>query len=274
MTEPRPFHAAVENAVRRSQELFRLRGLTNPSRDDLDRIAALEAGEDSESPLPAPMSEGEASRNKQLAAEAAAKQPTSEGEASRNQQLAAEAKAGLDEAQGLPKSEGEASRNKQLAEMADPAYSEGEASRDQALKGELDKLLAIADPTKEDLARIAELRDEPDDSLPHPDTTLAYLLGPNHTVSGIKQPAAEPPTEESPVRAAMKSLDVAPAATDNRMKSLFKTATGTPFDPNSSADRKRWAELKSFLAEVPESDSLSDVKLALKFYTKQANAAR
>jgi len=145
-------------------------------------------------------------------------------------------------------------------EVAEPAESE------------MDKLLAIENPSQDDLARIAELRDKPDDSLPHPDTSLAYLLGPNHTVTGVETPApAAEAVAESPVKAVMKSLDTTPDVTDDWMKTLFKTTTGTKFDPNSSADRKRWAELKQFLSEVPESDKLSDVKLALKFYTKQAH---
>ena len=51
-----------------------------------------------------------------------------------------------------------------------------------------------------------------------------------------------------------------------RLNALFKTATGSSYDPNSRVDRQRATELERLIASRPELSDASDTKIALAWY--------
>ncbi|MFN4909435.1 MAG: hypothetical protein ACK5H0_10440 [Bacteroidota bacterium] len=57
-----------------------------------------------------------------------------------------------------------------------------------------------------------------------------------------------------------------PQVDEGRLKSLFKTSTGTTFNPKSKADAGRMAQLRSFVESNPEVLNKSDVGASLAFY--------
>lgn len=57
-----------------------------------------------------------------------------------------------------------------------------------------------------------------------------------------------------------------PTVSEDRMLSLFKTSTGTRFNPKSKADAGRMAQLRSFVESNPDVLNKSDVGASLAFY--------
>lgn len=57
-----------------------------------------------------------------------------------------------------------------------------------------------------------------------------------------------------------------PTVSEDRMMSLFKTSTGTRFNPKSKADAGRMAQLRSFVESNPDVLNKSDVGASLAFY--------
>ena len=57
-----------------------------------------------------------------------------------------------------------------------------------------------------------------------------------------------------------------PTVSEDRLSSLFKTSTGTPFNPQSRVDKARMGQLRSFVESNPDVLKKSDVGASLAFY--------
>jgi hypothetical protein len=79
---------------------------------------------------------------------------------------------------------------------------------------------------------------------------------------------------ENSTREAAKEEVPLRAVPVEEVNDLFKTATGTPFDPKSALDRKRMAQLNDFLASRKDLDGVSNTKKSLAWYTHLANSKR
>jgi len=103
----------------------------------------------------------------------------------------------------------------------------------------------------------------------------------------IKAPAVQPaetaPRLTSDTAAAYKQIEsgnvpkaipvdeetlepIKPQLDEGRMAALFRTTTGTSFNPKSKADMGRMDQLRSFVEEDPDKLNKSDTKIALDFY--------
>lgn len=80
------------------------------------------------------------------------------------------------------------------------------------------------------------------------------------------EPAAEM-AEEEPEAAPPKAIPVAPED-DEMLSTLFKTATGTPFDPKSSRDADYMKKIRETLAEQGGLKGMTPTQFALKLYRK------
>jgi hypothetical protein len=71
---------------------------------------------------------------------------------------------------------------------------------------------------------------------------------------------------ETPAAFTEKVEPPKPSVSEERMSSLFKTSTGTPFNPQSRVDKARMAQLRSFVESNPDVLNKSDVGASLAFY--------
>lgn len=78
---------------------------------------------------------------------------------------------------------------------------------------------------------------------------------------------SEPAPEEEPEAAPPKAVPVAPED-DEMLSTLFKTATGTPFDPKSSRDADYMKKIRETLAEQGGLKGMTPTQFALKLYRK------
>jgi hypothetical protein len=90
------------------------------------------------------------------------------------------------------------------------------------------------------------------------------------TAPRTMEEATTGPATSEQVRSPMEQQMEAPKATavipEGRMEALFRKTTGTNFNPKSSADKGRMAELTAFIEQDPELLNKSDTKIALDFY--------
>jgi len=112
---------------------------------------------------------------------------------------------------------------------------------------------------------------------------------PTDDIRAMNQPtgnalSVEPvPTEAPDIEAAYKQIEsgnvpkaipvdeetlepIKPQLDEGRMAALFRTTTGTSFNPKSKADMGRMEQLRSFVEEDPDKLNKSDTKIALDFY--------
>jgi hypothetical protein len=88
------------------------------------------------------------------------------------------------------------------------------------------------------------------------------------TLSDMMGGAEFTPVEDSETPAAFteKVEPPKPTVSEDRLSSLFKTSTGTPFNPQSRVDKARMGQLRSFVESNPDVLKKSDVGASLAFY--------
>jgi hypothetical protein len=103
------------------------------------------------------------------------------------------------------------------------------------------------------------------EQVPSPETAPRSPEPQMREVGGEKRPPMElqmerqPMAEEAPPKAQ-------PVVSEDRLSSLFKTSTGTPFNPKSKADAGRMEQLRSFVESNPDILNKSDTGVSLAFY--------
>jgi hypothetical protein len=63
-----------------------------------------------------------------------------------------------------------------------------------------------------------------------------------------------------------ETLEPKPQLDEGRMAALFRTTTGTSFNPKSKADMGRMQQLRDFVDKDPDMLNKSNTKIALDFY--------
>lgn len=86
------------------------------------------------------------------------------------------------------------------------------------------------------------------------------------TLSDMAGGAEFTPVADTETPAAFTEEIEKPTVSEDRMMSLFKTSTGTRFNPKSKADAGRMAQLRSFVESNPDVLNKSDVGASLAFY--------
>lgn len=124
-----------------------------------------------------------------------------------------------------------------------------------------------------DLERTAELREETErlkDQLMKVGKEPEMAETPAESKPRRKSPPRaeyEPAPEEEPEAAPPKAIPVAPED-DETLSTLFKTATGTSFDPKSSRDADYMKKVRETLAEQGGLGNMTPTQFALKLYRK------